>query len=375
MENLAHTLLGLSMAKAGLERATPLATATLIISSNLPDIDAVTRLGGSTLTYLDYHRGLTHSFFGVVVLAAVLMIVLTYLDRKFRLRRDHRRRPVRPLRIFLIACAGGLGHLLMDYTNSYGVRPLLPFSSRWFYGDLIFIVDPWIWLMLGAAAVWLTATNAARALMWAALGLAASLLVALALRGPVVLWPVAIPTAVRLIWFAGLAVIILGAALAWGRAGARLAQYSLLALGLYYGGMWIAHKTAIEQAKDSLPIETASLQTAWPSPANPLLWQPVAIGQQRIYTRYLNLLRPGVSVIDAAQGWHDLEMLDPKFLDALGQSSEAQRFLRFARFTKAAVEEREDGYKIELCDIRFNLCMEVTLDSELRPVSTHVGSF
>lgn len=375
MENLAHTLLGLSMAKAGLERATPLATATLIISSNLPDIDAVTRLGGTTLAYLDYHRGLTHSFVGVGVLAAVLSVVLTYLDRKFRLRRDHRRRPVRPLRIFLIACVGGLGHLLMDYTNSYGVRPLLPFSSRWFYGDLIFIVDPWIWLMLGAAAVWLTTTSSARAFMWAALGLVASLLVALALRKPAALWPVTIPTAACLIWFTGLAVIILGAVLAWGRVGARLAQYSLLALGLYYGAMWIAHKTAIEQAKDSLPIETASLQTAWPTPANPFLWQPVATGQQRIYTRYLNLLRPDANATDAAQRWHDLETLDAKFLDALGQSSDAQRFLKFARFTKASVEEREDGYKIELCDIRFNLCMEVTLDGELRPVSTYIGSF
>src|ERR1700742_2338623 len=100
MENLTHTLLGLSMAKAGLERATPLATTALVVASNLPDIDVGLRLFGDSSTYLESHRGYTHSFLGLAILALIVTFVLTFIDRRFRLRRDFRRRPMRPLRLF-----------------------------------------------------------------------------------------------------------------------------------------------------------------------------------------------------------------------------------------------------------------------------------
>src|SRR5918911_1721036 len=177
MENFAHTLLGLSFAKAGLERATPLATTALVVSSNLPDIDVLPRtLLGDTSAYLEYHRGFTHSFLGLALLAVILTLLLTWIDRRFRLRRDHRRRPMRPLRLFWIAYLGGLGHTFMDFTNNYGVRPLLPFSPRWAYGDIVFVVDPWIWLILGSTVAWLTTTNSGRALFWLAVGIILALM-------------------------------------------------------------------------------------------------------------------------------------------------------------------------------------------------------
>src|SRR5215510_7986419 len=100
MDNFAHTLLGLSLAKAGLERATPLATTALVISSNLPDIDNLTWLKGGALSALESHRGFTHGFLGLAILAGVLTLVLAFLDRRFRLRTDPFRRPLRPARIF-----------------------------------------------------------------------------------------------------------------------------------------------------------------------------------------------------------------------------------------------------------------------------------
>jgi inner membrane protein len=75
MENLAHTLFGLALAKAGLERTTPLATTALVISSNLPDADVIVRVRGIT-SYLEHHRGLTHSLVGLVVLALALSFLL-----------------------------------------------------------------------------------------------------------------------------------------------------------------------------------------------------------------------------------------------------------------------------------------------------------
>jgi inner membrane protein len=367
MENLAHTLLGLSLAKAGFERATPLATTALVISSNLPDIDVLMRFGDGTADYLKYHRGFTHGFVGAAVLALVLALLLTYLDRKFRLRRDHRRRPVRPLRIFWTAYLGGLGHMFMDFTNNYGVRPLLPFSNRWFYGDIAFVVDPWIWLILGAGVVWLTTTDSARALFWLVIGIILSLVVALALRNPSEAFA-PIPATARVVWFLGFAAILLGALFGLGRGGEKLARYSLLFLCIYYGGMWMAHQSALRQAANRSPIEDATSIAAWPTPANPVLWQSVATTNQFAYTRYVDL-REG-------QGqWREMSLLDPRFVEALRQSEEARKFLDFARYSTASVEEREGGYTVIVRDLRFDLRLRAELDRDLGIISTDVRWF
>ena len=129
MENLAHTLLGLSFAKGGLERATPLATTTLVISSNLPDIDVLWRLEGGTAAYLDHHRGFTHGFIGLAILASGLTLALMFMDRRFRLRRDPFRRPLRPVRILFLAYLGGLGHTFMDFTECLRSAPAAPLQQ------------------------------------------------------------------------------------------------------------------------------------------------------------------------------------------------------------------------------------------------------
>jgi inner membrane protein len=44
-------------------------------------------------------------------------------------------------------------HVFMDFLNSYGVRLLMPFSERWFYGDALYIVDPILYVLFGGALV------------------------------------------------------------------------------------------------------------------------------------------------------------------------------------------------------------------------------
>jgi inner membrane protein len=375
MENLAHTLFGLALAKAGLERTTPLATTALVISSNLPDIDVVVRARGIT-AYLEHHRGLTHSLVGLAVLAGLLAFLLAYLDRKFRLRRDPFRRPVRPARLFAVSLVGGLGHLFMDFTNSYGVRPLLPFSRRWFYGDLAFVVDPWLWLILGSAAVWLTTSAAARsnsrvalrAVFWLVVAALTSLTVALASRNTDAA-ETKMPAALRVIWFAGLVVIIAGAVLGWGRAGARLARYSIVLLALYYGALWIAHQTAREKAGHDLPAETASVRAAWPTPANPMRWQGVASDNEFFYTRF-------VTLGGSADSWREMAAPDPALVGELRQWDEARVFLDFARYA-ATTEEKisDDGQRVLFRDFRFPLQMSVELDGERHVRSVAVRWF
>ena len=51
--------------------------------------------------------------------------------------------------LFLLALVGTLSHPFLDWLNTYGVRLLMPFSARWFYGDALFIVDPFLWMVLG----------------------------------------------------------------------------------------------------------------------------------------------------------------------------------------------------------------------------------
>jgi inner membrane protein len=54
----------------------------------------------------------------------------------------------------LIAVAA---HLLLDLTNTYGVRLLLPFSANWLRFDIVNVFDLWIWaaLLLSLAAPFL----------------------------------------------------------------------------------------------------------------------------------------------------------------------------------------------------------------------------
>src|SRR6185503_6633997 len=62
--------------------------------------------------------------------------------------------PARAGTLLLLGYLGVLSHVGMDWLNNYGVRLLMPFSGRWFYGDAVFIVDPWMWTILGLG-VWL----------------------------------------------------------------------------------------------------------------------------------------------------------------------------------------------------------------------------
>jgi inner membrane protein len=259
----------------------------------------------------------------------------------------------------------------MDFTNSYGVRPLLPFNNRWFYGDLAFVADPWIWLILGSAVVWLTSVNAFRSVLWVIIGTGLSLLVAFAFRepaaSPLVLQPLPVSDIARAIWFVGLLIIVVGAFLRLGRRGPKLARYSLVVLALYYFGLWTARQSALEQARRTLPLDNVFSVAVWPTPANPLLWQSVAASNDAVYARHISL----ASNLNVE--WQEMPVLDVKFVEALRQSRDGRVFLGFARYTSATVEEREDGYSVALRDLRFPLVLNVRFNADLAVESTDLG--
>lgn len=135
------------MGRAGLNRKTALATATLTLAAEAADLDVLSRIGGSAFG-LNHHRGFTHSFLGVPLVAAA---VVGFVYLIWRLRGRKTRNPNLPPRwglLFAFACLAGLSHILLDFTNNYGVRPFWPFSERWYSGDIVFIVDPILLIML-----------------------------------------------------------------------------------------------------------------------------------------------------------------------------------------------------------------------------------
>lgn len=147
MDNLTHTLTGIALSQAGLNRKTRFAMVALILGSSAPDVDIVTRFGGS-VTYLQYHRGITHSLLGASGLAVVLAALLYSLGR---LAPAQPSAPPLDWRWLLLLCwLAVLAHVLLDFTNAYGVRPFLPFNGRWYSWDIMPIIDPTLLLLLAA---------------------------------------------------------------------------------------------------------------------------------------------------------------------------------------------------------------------------------
>lgn len=144
MDNLTHTLTGVLLGRAGLKRLTGRATAALVISSNLPDIDSwIAPLFG--LEPIAVHRGFTHGIGGMMTLPFLTAAIILVWER---LRPGNHKLPVRFWPLVLVCFVGGAVHSLMDWLTSYGTRLLDPLSQRWFYGDAWFIIDPWVWIAL-----------------------------------------------------------------------------------------------------------------------------------------------------------------------------------------------------------------------------------
>lgn len=150
MDNLCHTLVGAALAQTGLKRRTRYGTATLLIGANLPDVDALTYVFGNGLTALSFRRGWTHGILALAVLPWVLTgLVWTWHRLTGRQNPEADGPPMRLDQVALLAAVSILTHPILDYMNTYGMRWLMPFVNRWYYADGLFILDPWIWLVLG----------------------------------------------------------------------------------------------------------------------------------------------------------------------------------------------------------------------------------
>jgi inner membrane protein len=141
------------MSRSGLGRRTALGTATLLIGANLPDVDVLAYLDGPAAD-LSFRRGWTHGVPALVVLPFVLTGLVLLFDRLVRrVGRAVLPSAVRPRQVLLLATIAILSHPILDTLNTYGVRWLMPLAGDWYYGDTLFIVDPWLWLVLAVGVL------------------------------------------------------------------------------------------------------------------------------------------------------------------------------------------------------------------------------
>jgi inner membrane protein len=147
------------MSRAGFNRKTALATLTMTIAAEAPDIDIVGYAKG-TLFEFAHHRGITHTFVGLPFVTAAVLLFVRIVHRirtrtpekaaKRTERLKKRGYPPEPRwgLLYLFGLVAGLSHILLDYTNNYGVRPFPPFSYHWYAWDIVFIYEPLLYVAL-----------------------------------------------------------------------------------------------------------------------------------------------------------------------------------------------------------------------------------
>jgi len=284
-----------------------------------------------------------------------LIPALFYLVDLIIARLRHKPPSIKFRGLLLASLITSATHPLMDWTNNYGVRPLLPWSGQWFYGDLVFILDPMLWLLLGGAAFLLTARTRWRTAFW--------IVLALILTGAIFYLPqsrgdVSYPLVARALWI----VALLGLALAHRlqvarRFGPAVALVALSLIVVYWSALSLLHRRALSQteaAASSLAAgknETLLRTAAMPTLANPLRWQGMAETDRATYRFFLTLEQSPTGVVryEKPQG-SELQAIER----ARQEEEGARVFLEFARFPVFNFEgDCASQLLVQLADLRY----------------------
>jgi inner membrane protein len=287
MENLTHTLVGLMMARCGLEKTTVRGAGMMMLAANAPDVDAV--FWFNRLHYLDYHRSYAHSF-ACMPLMALLPMVLVRANFSWK--------------AYGASIAGVLSHLLLDYTNPYGIQLLLPFSHRRVMLDITNIADVWIWAILFAGllmplwAKWLKRDTEA-------------------FRSQKVSW-------------------------AWA---------ALALLVAYEGGRFAMHARAVEML-ESHTYEGAAPTQAIAVPADfihPMRWKGIARTPGLVTIVPLDVQE----AYDASREAHYKDDAPQDIVAAARKLPDFQTMMRFSQAPFWKVTPESDGNRVELMDLRY----------------------
>jgi len=296
MDPLTHSLTGLFLGRAGLNRYAEQAPWILVLAANAPDIDILTLAGGQ-LNYLHYHRHLTHSLIAWPVMALLPLLLVRLFTR----------RPFRWVGAYAISLAAVASHLLLDYTNMYGIRLLLPFSGQWYRLDFTSVVDLWIWAALLAG-----------------------------LAGPAL---------------ARLVNAEIGARTK--NSGRGFAIFALLFLALYNAGRGVLHARAVATLNSRIYAGSAPLRVAaLPGPVNPLAWRGLVDTRDFYAVVDVSLLEE----FDPSRGARFDKAEPTPAVQAANRSPVFREFFRFSQFPleqAVPLAEPEGATRVEALDMRF----------------------
>lgn len=371
MDPICHTLVGATLAETGLKRLSRFGGATLVVGANLPDLDAVSYAIDSDLS-LFVRRGWTHGVAALVVLPVVLALAVSTMGR-WKTASATDRPPARFGPLLLLSFISVWSHPALDWLNTYGVRLMMPFDGQWFYGDALFIVDPWMWLA-GSAAVamaWWTRRGGPRRVVAALV-----LLSALVLLNPLATIPA------RIAWLAGISAVMMMARSARWRA--RLPAVAVVALSLMtaYGALMrvvsLQARATAERWLASRGVSPESLM-AGPAVARPFTRDVVVVHRDRY--EFLLVGWPGGRVEPYGPVLPRGAARDAAVIEAALAAPEVRGFRTWMRFPSFEVQRLTDGYRVVMEDVRYSrggtggfASAVVELDPSLRhrPVSRAV---
>jgi len=339
MDPIAHTLFGAAAAQTGLGRRSAYATAALVIGANLPDIDGVAMfLSGDSALY--WRRGWTHGILALVLLPLLLTAILIAWSRAFG------GPPPRPRVLLGLSYLAVWSHPSLDWLNTYGLRWLMPFDGTWFYGDTLYVVDPWFWLILAGAAFLFRSRHLWSLVAWALFFTFFAYLLFGAVQGLVpakTIWCVAI---------LGLIVLRVKRVGYDESSARRVAAGALLILVTYIGVMHAATRDARQLIRQTLAERGEDVQRIM---VGPVLVTP--------FVRDVVVETPEGYMHGTAHLFPAFELdLAPSKIPLLPESSEvrvaiaspgARGFMNWARFPFAEVEETSSGCTVYLLDARY----------------------
>jgi len=335
MDNLAHTLIGAALGRTVAARDVPAAGWIGAVAGNAPDIAELllrpsSWWGHDGATYLVFHRGITHSLAGAAVEIAVLTGLFGLIAR-WRGRSP-------PWR-WIAACVAVTvaSHLYLDWQGSYGLRPFLPWSGRWYYGDWVAIVDPFFWIVPLVALAWGERRHWRPALVYLLTLAAVTGLVVWAGRGsgPVAWW-------VQVVTILAAVVGLVGWERHWfGVAGRRrAAAYGLLVLALYVGAS-AAVATVVKRYAKAAAVKRFGPDARWAAltvVGRPFHWQMIAASSDSV----------------AGADWAFPRRLDDPAVQAALETPSGRAIAQFARFLVATVESRGGDRQVALWDARYH---------------------
>jgi inner membrane protein len=336
LEPITHFLTGACISRAGLNRKTALATATVTLAAEAPDLDVLADIKGSVFGFA-HHRGFTHSFLGLVLVSAV---VVGFMYLIWRLRGRKLKNPDLPPKwglLFSFAYIAGLSHILLDFTNNYGIRPFWPFSEKWYSWDIVFIVEPIMWILLIAGLV----LPGVFTLVDQEIGSSS--------KGPK------------------------------GRLAASVALAGVLAL---WGVRDYEHRRAVNALSARIyqgadPVRVSAYPYWW----NVFRWSGVVETQNFFAVMPVQSSRPEVDPEQRIQIYYKPE--ETAVTLAAKQSYMGRIYLSWAKYPITETEQANDGYIVRFKDLRYayperlgagTLSCSVRLDHDLNVTAQHFGS-